>query len=620
MAFLFRFIKQLFIKGFKFINLIRLLILNGLFLIIVLIVFLSFQTQEDKIVVAENSYLRLDLNGFIVEKKHAVNISQEISKQLTGLDQEIPQEYETQEIIQTIKKAQHDHKITGLILELSGLQSASLDQLSDIGEAINQFKTTNKSVFAYADNYTQTQYYLAAYADQITLPPNGAVLLQGYAVNRLYFKDLLDTLLITPHIFKVGTYKSFVEPFTETKMSQYSKQANQHWLDQLWESYIERVLTQRKDNELLTVNSISPDLQTLKKQLQAASGDTGEYARSVGLVDELVFYDEFTTTLTKMTDGNNKPTRIIDYNNYRSTLTPLYQVTGESNQIAIINGSGEIISGLSDGTTIADKSFNNLLKQARHDSRIKAVVIRLDTPGGSAFASENIRQQVLALKAANKKVIVSMGSVTASGGYWIASAADKIIASPTTLTGSIGIFGMFATIDKSLNKIGVHQDGVSTSPLSGFGVTQPLSPELAEIFQMGIESGYANFLKVVSEGRHMSEQEVDKIAQGRVWTGVDGLENGLVDELGNLETAIQAAATLAELDTFDVVSIAPKVSSKQAFVNQLFSKSISLLPSGMIKTPLLLSVLNDVEKQANFMTRLNDPQSRFVYCTQCQIK
>ena len=620
MAFLFHFIKQLFIKGFKFINLIRLLILNGLFLIIVLIVFLSFQTQEDKIVVAENSYLRLDLNGFIVDKKHAVNISQEISKQLTGLDQEMPQEYETQAIIQTINNAQHDHKITGLILELSGLQSASLDQLSDIGDAINQFKTTNKPVFAYADNYTQTQYYLAAYADQITLPPNGAVLLQGYAVNRLYFKDLLDTLLITPHIFKVGTYKSFVEPFTETKMSQYSKEANQHWLDQLWESYIERVLTQRKDNELLTVNSISPDLQTLKKQLQAVSGDTGEYARSVGLVDELVFYDEFTTTLTKMTDGNNKPTRIINYNSYRSTLTPLYQVTGESDQIAIINGSGEIISGLSDGTTIADKSFNNLLKQARHDSRIKAVVIRLDTPGGSAFASENIRQQVLALKAANKKVIVSMGSVTASGGYWIASAADKIIASPTTLTGSIGIFGMFATIDKSLNKIGINQDGVSTSPLSGFGVTQPLSPELADIFQIGIEGGYANFLKVVSEGRNMSEQEVDIIAQGRVWTGIDGLENGLVDELGNLQTAIQAAATLAELDTFDVVSIAPKVSSKQAFVNQLFSKSISLLPSGMIKTPLLLSVLNDVEKQANFMTRLNDPQSRFVYCTQCQIK
>ena len=226
MAFLFRFIKQLFIKGFKLLNLIRLLILNVLFLIIVLVIFVSFETQDEQIKVADNSYLRLNLNGFIVEKKHPVNISQEISKQLTGLDQEIPQEFETQELIKTIRNAQHDPKITGLVLELSGLQSASLDQLTDIGEAINLFKTEGKPVFAYADNYTQTQYYLAAYADHITLPPNGFVLLQGYSVNRLYFKDLLDKLLVTPHIFKVGTYKSFVEPFTETEMSQYSKEAN----------------------------------------------------------------------------------------------------------------------------------------------------------------------------------------------------------------------------------------------------------------------------------------------------------------------------------------------------------------------------------------------------------
>jgi len=617
MAFLFRFIKKLFIKGFKLINLIRLLILNSLFVIIILLIFISFQTKEQPINVADNSYLRLDLNGYIVEKKHPVNISQEISKQLTGLDQEIPEEFETQELIKTIRNAQHDARITGLVLELTGLQSASLDQLSDIGQAINQFKTTGKPVFAYADNYTQTQYYLAAYADHITLPPNGFVLLQGYSVNRLYFKDLLDNLLITPHIFKVGTYKSFVEPFTETKMSKYSKEANQHWLDQLWNSYIERVLEQRKDNELLTNKSINPDLETLKKQLQAVSGDTSEYALSVGLVDQLNFYDPFLSTLKNSTDN---AIDLIDYNAYRATQSPLYKTTGSSNRIAIIHGSGEIISGLTDGTTIADHSFNRLLQQARNDSRIKAVVIRLDTPGGSAFASENIRQQVLALKTAGKKVVVSMGSVTASGGYWIASAADEIIASPTTLTGSIGIFGMFATIDKSLNKIGVHQDGVSTSPLSGFGITQPLSPELAEIFQIGIENGYTNFLKIVSEGRNMSVEEVDKVAQGRVWTGVDGVENGLVDQLGNLQTAINSAANLADLSDFDIISIEPKMSSKQAFVSQLLTSSISFLPSGIIKQGSWISLFSEIEEQVNFINKLNDPQSRYVYCTQCYIE
>ena len=620
MAFLFNFIKQLFVKGFKFINFIRLFILNGLFLIILLVIFISFRTQEDPIKVADNSYLRLDLNGYIVEKKQPINISQEISKQLAGLDQEIPQEFEAQELIKTIRSAKHDTRITGLVLELTDLQSASIDQLSDIGKAINEFKADGKPVFAYADNYTQTQYYLAAYADHITLPPNGFVLLQGYSVNRLYFKDLLDTLLVTPHIFKVGTYKSFVEPFTETKMSQYSKEANQHWLDQLWESYIKRVLEQRKDNKLITANSINPDLESLKVQLQAVSGDTSEYALSVGLVDELAFYDDFVTNLTRLANTEDDTVNVIDYSSYRSTLSPLYKTTGAENQIAVIHGTGEIVSGFTDGTTIADKSFNDLLQQARNDSRVKAVVIRLDTPGGSAFASENIRQQVLALKVAGKKVVVSMGAVTASGGYWIASAADEIIASPTTLTGSIGIFGMFATIDKSLNKIGVHQDGVSTSPLSGFGITQPLSPKLAEIFQIGIENGYANFLKVVSEGRDMSVEDVDKVAQGRVWTGIDGLENGLVDQLGDLQSAINTAANLADLSNFDIISIEPKVSSKQAIFNQILTSSITFLPSGVIKQPSWISIFSELEEQANFMTRLNDPQSRYVYCTQCYIE
>jgi len=619
MAFLFRFIKQFFIKSFKFINFIRLLILNAVFFIIVLVIFFAFNTQEEEVQVAENSYLRLNLNGVIVEQKQTINISQEISKQLTGLEQEIPQEYETQELIKTINYAQQDSKITGLILELTGLQSASLDQLSDVGNAINQFKSSGKPVFAYADNYTQTQYYLAAYADHITLPPNGFVLLQGYAVNRLYFKELLSKLLITPHIFKVGTYKSFVEPFTETKMSQYSKEANKHWLDQLWQGYIKHVLVQRKDNKKLNAQSINPDLILLKKQLQAVSGDTSQYALSVGLVDELAFYDKFIINLTDHLNKNSKPSNTIDYHTYSATLAPLYQTTGSHNQIAVIYGSGEITAGHTEGNTIADKNFNTLLKRAGKDSRIKAVVIRLDTPGGSAFASENIRQQVLALKAQGKKVVVSMGSVTASGGYWIASAADKIIAAPTTLTGSIGIFGMFATIDKTLEKIGVHQDGVATNPLSNFGVTQPLSPELSELFQLGIENGYAQFLKVVAEGRNMSEAEVDKVAQGRVWTGVDAIKNGLVDELGNLQSAIKIAATLASLQDFDIVSIEPNVSPKQIFLNKIFSQSLSLLPSGIIKEPQLLSILSEFEHQASLITRLKDPQNRFVYCTQCQI-
>ena len=349
------------------------------------------------------------------------------------------------------------------------------------------------------------------------------------------------------------------------------------------------------------------------------SGDTAKYALSVGLVDELRFYDQFIDQLTNSQSNKDTPT-VIDYHYYASTVPSLYQFTDAEAQIAVIHGTGEIISGYSEGSEIADQSFNELLKLAANNDRIKAVVLRLDTPGGSAFASENIRQQVLALKAAGKKVVVSMGSVTASGGYWIAASADKIVASPTTLTGSIGIFGMFATLDKSLNKIGIHSDGVSTNALSDIGLTQPLNPELAEIFQIGIENGYANFLTVVSNGRNMSIKEVDKIAQGRVWTGVDGLKNGLVDELGDLQSAIEIAADLAELDQYDTVAIKPRTSSKQAFINEFFAQSISFLPKGIISSSPLVSLLTEVDKQANLASRLNDPQNRFVYCTFCQVK
>ena len=246
MSYLYNLIKRFFIKSFKLINYIRLFSLNLLFIGIVVFILFSMSSGEKTVNVAKNSYLNLNLNGYLVEQKQPINLSQQLSNQLSGSDTETIQEFEVQDIINTIQHAQEDPKITGLILQLDGLRSGSLDQLTDIGEAIKAFKASNKKVLAYADNFSQTQYYLAAYADHITLAPNGAVFLQGFAVNRLYFKDLLNTLLITPHIFKVGTYKSFVEPYTETGMSSYSKEASSHWLNQLWQHYIAHVLEQRE--------------------------------------------------------------------------------------------------------------------------------------------------------------------------------------------------------------------------------------------------------------------------------------------------------------------------------------------------------------------------------------
>ena len=395
MSYLYNLIKQFFIKSFKLINYIRLFSLNLVFIGILVFVLFSMNSDEKTVNVAKNSYLNLNLNGYLVEQKQPINLSQQLSNQLSGSDTETIQEFEVQDIINTIQHAQEDPKITGLILQLDGLRSGSLDQLSDIGEAIKAFKASNKKVLAYADNFSQTQYYLAAYADHITLAPNGAVFLQGFAVNRLYFKDLLNTLLITPHIFKVGTYKFFVEPYTETSMSSYSKEASSHWLNQLWQHYIAHVLEQRDDRDSLSAASVNPSLKQLKTAFKLVSGDTAKYALSVGLVDELRFYDQFIDQLTN-SQLNKDTTTVIDYHYYASTVPSLYQFTDAEAQIAIIHGTGEIISGYSEGNEIADQSFNELLKLATNNDRIKAVVLRLDTPGGSAFASENIRQQVLA--------------------------------------------------------------------------------------------------------------------------------------------------------------------------------------------------------------------------------
>lgn len=617
MSLLFKLLKTLLVKCFKLINYIRLFIINSIFFVIVLLFVVALNQQQEPIQVDDNSYLTLELNGVIVEQKKPVNISQQLSKQLNN--HELPQEFELQALIETIQYAKEDPKIAGIILQLGQLQAASLDKINDIGNALNEFKAAGKTVDAYAPNYTQSQYLLASYADNIVMAPNGMVILQGFAVNRLYFKELLDKLMITPHVFKVGDYKSFVEPFTETKMSDYSREANQHWLDQLWKNYIETVLKQRSTVKNLNQQSINPSLTELKQKLIAVKGDTADYALKNGLVDELAFYEQFLEKLNKRESIKDIKQQQINLAAYQSTINKDLSTLLSPKKIAVIYANGDIVAGQSDASAIADQSVNKLLKQALDNKQIKAVVIRLQTPGGSAFASENIRQQILALKKADKKVVVSMGSVTASGGYWIASAADKIIASPTTLTGSIGIFGVFATFDKSLEHIGIHHDGVSTNALANLSVTQPLSPQLKEIIQLGIDNGYQDFLNVVSEGRDMPLNDVKQVAQGRVWTGEDALANGLVDEIGNLQTAINSAAKLAEIDNYQVITIKEKLSAKEVFINDLFSVAISYLPAVNAQNNMLTKLFTNLQTELDFAQRFKDPQQRFVYCASCYL-
>ena len=604
----------------KIINCTRLFVFNALFFILVLLFIVAINVDEQQIVIADNSTLHLNFNGFIVEQKPPVDFSAELSKQmLYGESQEV-NEYQIDQILQVIRYAQHDPKIDNILLELDSLSHASLNHLTDIGVALNNFKAQGKRITAIADNYSQTQYLLASYADEIYLNPQGMVFLEGFSVYRLYFKEALDNLLITPHIFKVGTYKSFVEPYTQNKMSKASKRANNHWLNQLWQGYIETVLNERKKKSVISKQSISPSLKQLKKSLTKAGGDTALYAKQVGLVDKLSSRFEIINEFKQTAKENGTEFNLLNYDDYLSTLPYLYQSSYDQDIIALIHGNGEILAGRQKSNAIGGDSFSALLEKALNNKNIKAVVIRIDSPGGSAFASEKIRQQILALKQADKKVVVSMASVAASGGYWIASAADHIVAAPTTLTGSIGIFGMYASADKALNKLGIYNDGVGTTALSSLDPTRPLDPKLADILQLGIEHGYKQFLTIVAQGRNMSLAEVDKVAQGRVWTGVDAKQLGLVDQLGSLQDAINSAAELAQLTEYDIKEIRATVSTKQQLINELFATGASLLPDSVKINPVLGQVLNSLNSQVAVLTRFNDPQGRYAYCPMCFIQ
>ncbi|WP_372880655.1 signal peptide peptidase SppA [Psychromonas sp.] len=612
-----RLIYSFFKSTAKTINCIRLFIINIVFFAILTIILLALSSDEQPLLITDNSTLNLNFTGIIVEQKKPADFFGEMSKQMLASTENQVIEYQIDEVLNAISHAQHDPKINNILLDLNGLISANLNHIADIGQALNSFKAEGKSVTAIADNYTQTQYLLASYADNVYLNPQGIVMLQGYSVYRLYFKEALDKLMITPHIFKVGTYKSFVEPFTENKMSDASKLANKHWLDQLWKNYIDTVMLQRKENSKLSVQSISPTLKQLKSALKSAAGNTALYALQAGLVDHLKSRTDLLSELEQQAQQSGHQFKLISYADYHSTLPPRYQVKGNKDQVALVYATGEILSGVQSSQVIGGESFSKLLAGALHDDKIKAVVIRIDSPGGSAFASEKIRQQILALKKADKKIVVSMANMAASGGYWIASAADHIVAAPTTLTGSIGIFGLFASADKALNHFGIFNDGVGTTELSGFNLTRPLNPELADILQLGIENGYQQFLSVVAQGRNMSLAEVDKIAQGRVWTGADAKSLGLVDQLGNLQDAINKAGNLANLQEYDIKVISPALSTQQQLLNEFLAENIGMLPQGLQLNTAIYETLKKIESQTAILTRFNDPQGRYAYCPMC---
>ncbi len=525
--------------------------------------------------------------GSILEKKMPVNPAEELS----GLFSHAPQRKELflQDIISGLRAAAKDSRIKMLVLLPDQLERAGLDQLRDIGQAVAEFRAAGKKVIAAADNYSQGQYYLAAWSDEIYLHPMGGVSLTGFGLFSFYLRELLDKLEVTVHVFRVGEFKSAVEPFLRKDMSPEAKENSSRWLGRLWDGFSRDIAKQRR----MSPQAFQDVVNKLAERLEAAGGDAAVMAQQSGLVDGLKTDYELAGYLRGLV-GSGKDDSIddfkqIDFSEYLNAVSGS-PMTGKD-RVAILTAQGDIVYGEGGENQIGSAGLVRQLRKLRQDKQVKAVVLRIDSGGGSAFASELIRQELLLLRKAGKPVVVSMGSVAASGAYWIAAAADRIVTSPCTITGSIGIFGLIPNVEKTLAKAGIYSDGIGTTELAGAGdITRPLPENFRRAVQAQVEQGYRRFISIVAEGRKMRPDVVEKIAGGQVWDGAAALELGLADQLGSLDDAVAAAAKLAGLPADQAAPVEEDFSPADMLLRSLHSIRLAAAPDSL---PFLSRVVEE---------------------------
>jgi len=593
----------------------------NLLITVIVIALLVGVFGSHRLQVPSSAALVVDPQGALVEQFSGDPVQRALSRMM---GQKQRPQTRLRDVVAAIDHAKDDRRIKALVLEtdeMGGggfLGGAALSDLQDIGRAIREFKKSGKPVFALGDSYTQSQYYLASMANTVFIHPQGLVFLHGYGIYQPYFKDALDKLGVDVNIFRVGKYKSAVEPLMLNSMSADARSDWSGVVNLLWNAYQQDV-TKARD---LKPDALSNYINNADTGLAAVGGDSAELALKTGLVDKIATEDQMADAVTKVVGEADHSFRQIDFRDYLQAVGVDGIHPMDGNAVGIIVAAGDIQPGDQPSGSIGGESTSDLIRKARYDDSIKAVVLRVDSPGGSAFASDLILRQIELTKEAGKPVIVSMGSVAASGGYWISMAGDEIFANPTTLTGSIGIFGLFPTFQKTLAKIGVHSDGVGTTPLSdAFDVTRPMSPMMQKVFQLDIDNGYQEFITKVAHNRHMSVAEVNAIAQGRVWTGKEAKRLGLVDKFGNLQDAVTAAAKLAKLGPhYAVRYIEPPLSLADRLIIAMVNNSnaslnanlaSSLLPStGFSGTPWYA----EMQRLADSFKAFTDPRGIYAYC------
>ncbi|HHR9166146.1 TPA: signal peptide peptidase SppA [Salmonella enterica subsp. enterica serovar Warragul] len=611
---LWRFIAGFFKWTWRVLNFVREMVLNLFFIFLVLVgvgIWMQIGNGSNSEQTARGALL-LDISGVIVDKPSTNHRLGALGRQLFGASSDRLQENSLFDIVNAIRQAKDDRNITGIVLDLKNFTGADQPSMRYIGKALREFRDSGKPVFAVGENYSQGQYYLASFANKILLSPQGQVDLHGFATNGLYYKTLLDKLKVSTHVFRVGTYKSAVEPFIRDDMSPAAREADSRWIGELWQNYLHTVSANRQ----ISPQQLFPGAQAIIDGLTSVGGDTAKYALDHKLVDALASSADVEKALTKQfgwskTENNYRAISYYDY----SLKTP----ADTGGTIAVIFANGAIMDGEETPGNVGGDTTASQIRDARLDPKVKAIVLRVNSPGGSVNASEVIRAELAAARAAGKPVVVSMGGMAASGGYWISTPANYIVASPSTLTGSIGIFGVINTVENSLSSIGVHSDGVSTSPLADISMTKALSPEVQQMMQLSIEYGYKRFITLVADARKRTPEQIDKIAQGHVWTGEDAKANGLVDSLGDFDDAVAKAAELAKLKQWHLDYYQDEPTVLDMVMDSMTGSVRAMLPEAiqaMLPAPLV-SAANTVKAEGDKLAAFNDPQNRYAFCLTC---
>jgi len=571
-----------------------------------------------RVPVPESAALVLDPSGILVDQLEGDPFDWALVK----LQDSRAEQTLVKDVVDSLRFAQDDERIQAVVLQLDGLEGGGLSKLQAVGNAIDEVRSAGKKVIAMGDGYTQAQYYLASRADEIFMHDFGLVLIDGYGYYKAYLRGALEKLQIDVNIFRVGEYKSFVEPYLRDDMSEEDKIASRQWLNALWGAYQTDVVSARG----LQPGALDAYANSTVELLKATQGDTAQVALNARLVDELVDHQEFRTRMIEQVGESDNYDGAYSSIGFRSYLLAMGQKMKESavnhNNVAVLVAAGTIVDGDASPGTIGGQTLSRLVMRVTEDDSIKAVVLRVDSPGGSMFASEVIYDQLEVLKAAGKPFVVSMGSVAASGGYYISMLADEIWASATTLSGSIGVGALFPTFQRAFGFLGMHVDGIGTTSLTGqFSPLRELGVDVRQLIELSTQDAYRVFVNKVAADRNIDPARVDEIAQGRVWIGTDALEIGLIDQIGGLQDAIEAAADLAGLEPgkYGIQHLDQKLDVLErlalrfaGFVRTAAAElGITLRSGSSGPTQQLLRL---VEHELSGLTQWNDPRGLYYHC------